>query len=155
MAAKKGNRRLARTAAAKALRTDDKARAWKLYVAGMTFRDISRILECSLGRAHALVKEMQAEIPQQAREETLAEVVARQRAVIKALWKKRGTKDGAQAIQGSDRILIDVLGLAAPKKAEVTADVRVEPGARDDVLSALATLAAQGAVGSSDPQSDG
>lgn len=132
---------------ARARREDDKHRAWKLLVGGMTVRDISRIIGCSLSKAHALVCEARTEIPERMREERIAEIENRQRAIVEAHWEKRGTKDSAEIIQKSDKILIDMLGLAEPTKTELAADIRVEPGAADDVLAALAALAAKGAVG--------
>lgn len=113
----------------------------------MTLRDISRILGCSLGKAHNLVTEARDEIPARLREERIAEVDDRQRAIIEAHWPMREKKDSAEVIQKSDKLLIDLFGLAEPTKTELSADVRVEQNAADDVLAALAAVAAKGAVG--------
>lgn len=144
-----------------AAREEEKHRAWKLTVAGMTVRDIARILGCSHGKAHTLVREARAEAIERMKEERkawLVEVAHRQRMISRTHFRRRKVKDSAQLVQASDKILIDLLDdkatrveLSGPDGGPVKLDV--DPS--DEILGKLARLAADAGAGTpgSEPQS--
>jgi hypothetical protein len=121
----------------------------------MTYRDISRILECSLGAAHNHVVRARRQIAEVAAEELKQEIVERERAVIATHFKRRIDPDSAKVVQASDKILIAMFGLEAPAKSEVQLDARIETTAHDDIVGELAAQLAKRAVGSGGSKPDG
>ena len=82
----------------------------------MTVRDIANITGWSRGKVHNLVVEGRKSIPEVEAKALVAEVVDRERAVIKAHWRRRAEPDHARVIQASDKVMLSAL----PTKAEVT-----------------------------------
>jgi hypothetical protein len=121
MTAKRGGTMGARSESSnvKVRRTDDMWRAWKLFRGGMTYRDISRILECSLGKAHSLVKDARDQITTREREDLVTEITERQRALISSHWRTRKDPDSAKVIHASDKLLVSIFGLET-KRTELT-----------------------------------
>lgn len=113
---KRGGRRGARTLRGSLSRAEEIDRALRLVRAGYTVRDISNVTGWSRGKAHNLVAEGRAAIAETAAKELLAEIVDRERALIKAHWKNRGDPEHAKVIQLSDKVIIATL----PTKTEVT-----------------------------------
>jgi hypothetical protein len=97
-------------------RADEIARAVKLVRSGMTVRDASRIMNIALGKAYNLLSEGRQAITEDAANDLLAEVVDRQRAVIRAHWAKRSEPEHARVIQLSDKVIIATL----PTKTEIS-----------------------------------
>lgn len=108
-------------------RADDMWRAWKLFRAGMTYRDISRILECALGKAHSLVVDARAQITEQTAAEMRVEVTERQRAIIAKNWGNVRNPEHAKIIQASDKILMSLHGLEPAKHTTPDSDGAPRP----------------------------
>lgn len=131
---------------------EDIARALKLVAQGMSRRDIGRIMGVSHGQAQNLITEGLKGIVDEAAAELRAEVVAREREVIAAHWKKRADPEHARVIQASDKVMLSTL----PTKTELTgadggpiATIDLDPA--DEILGKLAGIAAGLTKGSGDP----
>lgn len=99
---------------------DEMWRAWKLYRAGMTYRDIGRIMDRATATAFELVGRARKAIAEVHGEELKQEIHERQRAIIAAHMRTRTDPDSAKVIQACDKILIGMYGLEAPKRTELT-----------------------------------
>ena len=143
--------------------------AFQLRAEGYSYRQISDELGISIGSAYQLVEKAfkerpieQIELERAKRLEQLDEQAKRQRELIEK-WLPRSEADekAAKVVVDAETLLVKIgarrdaiTGAEAPKSSEVTLDAKVEQGAHDDVLSALAALATKGAVGSGDPPAD-
>lgn len=147
------------------------AKALDLRRRGLTIRDISRILDCSLSYAHKLVSEGIRDIPREAREALVFDIYEREMALIKAHWKTRKLASSAKVIQDSDKLLMSLFGLekhsveisgglnVGATPAEARAVMRelfgsVGPEADDETIDVDAEPAAltEGAEGPSGPE---
>jgi hypothetical protein len=86
----------------------------------MTMRAIAKVLDCSPTRVHALVKAARTAIPEAERSMLVAEIHERELGIIAKHWPRRGDPDSAKVIQASDKLLMSLLGLAAPTRTELT-----------------------------------
>jgi hypothetical protein len=112
--------RASHTPQAKVERADDTARALNMTRSGMTVRAIAKVLDCSPARVHALVKAARLAIPEAERSMLVAEIHERELGIISKHWPRRFEPDSAKLIQASDKILMDLFGLAAPKRTELS-----------------------------------
>lgn len=128
----------AQTPKAKLDRADDTARALNMTRQGMTVRAIAKALGCSPTRVHKLVKDARLAIPEAERAMLVAEIHERELGIISKHWPRRWDPDSAKLIQASDKILMDLFGLAAPIRSEVTTvGVEVTPAEARKVMSEL------------------
>lgn len=115
----------ARTAQDKVARQDDKARALNLARQGFSVRQIAAKLDCSSSHAQRLLVEGRTDIPVAERDALIKEIHERELGIILAHWPNRKDPDSAKVIQASDKILISMFGLEAPKALTVQADLAV------------------------------
>ncbi len=135
------------------LRADEISRALNLVRQGMTVRDVGRIMGISHGKAQNLIAEGRNSIPVDAARELLAEVIDRERAIVKAHWRKREDPEHARVIQASDKVILATLPVRAeisgPDGAPILLDVEHDHG--DAILGKLASIAADLAKSGGDP----
>lgn len=109
-----------KTAQRVAAREEEKHRAWKLTVAGMTIRDIARILGCSHGKAHTLVREALAEVPERLKAERVALADARIDGIVRAHWPLRKDGESAKVVLAAVKQSRELFGLDAPTRTEIS-----------------------------------
>ncbi len=135
MAVPKGEN--AKTPAAQLDRADHTARALNMTRRGMTVRAIAKVLGCGPTRVHELVKAARLAIPEAERAMLVAEIHERELGIIAKHWAMRVDHDSAKVIQASDKILMDLFGLAAPIRSEVAIGATITPAEARKVMSEL------------------
>lgn len=129
-------------------------RALDLSRAGMTIRDIARIMKIGIATAHRLVDEGRKAVPAATRDALVKEIHERELGIILAHWPTRNDPDSAKVIQASDKLLVTMFGLEAVRQLDIKLDAKVDATAHDDVLGSLAALVAEAEVGNGDPKPD-
>lgn len=98
----------------------DTAEALRLRMEGVHVREISKQLGRSTGWVSENVNRAIREVPFEAADEYRAIVLSREESLIASHWPKREIPEHAKIVQASDKMLIDLLGLASPTKTQLT-----------------------------------
>lgn len=109
-----------RTSKYKVRAADMVSRILDLKRSGMSIREIAAETDMCRSTVHRYIEQGIAGIPQATREALVSEVHERQLAVISAHWRTRHLPESAKIIQAGDKLMMNLLGLEAPKKQEIT-----------------------------------
>lgn len=99
---------------------EDLTKALAMRKAGLGVREVAAHIGRSTGWVSQAVTKAIEDLPLENAKVYRAHVVGREEGIISAHWTKRGLPEHAKVIQASDKLLVDVLGLAAASRTEIT-----------------------------------
>lgn len=129
--------------------------ALQLRLDGLTIRQISEKLNKAASTVHVAIAEEIRAIPAEAAEDLRRTLTEQYDSIILPFLKKarRGDEKAATTAMNAMAAKRKMLGLDAEDASAITISGSLHT-AHDDVVGALAAIAAKGAVGGSDPEPD-
>lgn len=99
---------------------EDLVKALEMRKAGLGVRAVAAHLGRSIGWVSQAVNKAIEDLPVENAKVYRAHMIAREEGIVAAHWTKRMLPENAKVIQASDKLLMDLLGLASATRAEIT-----------------------------------